>query len=55
MLTPEQHEKAERSEYNFDHADAFDWELACATLKKLKEGKSAKVYIIRQFHAPCVV
>ena len=45
VLTPEQHEQAERSEYNFDHADAFDWELACERLKKLKEGKNTKVNI----------
>ncbi|XP_057313417.1 uridine-cytidine kinase-like 1 isoform X2 [Hydractinia symbiolongicarpus] len=43
VLTPEQHKAAERAEYNFDHADAFDWELACSTLKKLKDGKSAKI------------
>lgn len=43
VLSHEQHEAAERNEYNFDHADAFDWELACQTLKKLKEGKNAKV------------
>ena len=48
VLTPEQHEQAERSEYNFDHADAFDWALACKTLRKLKEGKNAKVkYFVR--------
>lgn len=45
VLTPEQHEQAERSEYNFDHADAFDWTLACKTLRKLKNGKSAKIPI----------
>ena len=43
VLTPEQHACAERSEYNFDHPDAFDWELAKKTLQKLKEGKVAKV------------
>lgn len=45
VLTAEQHDQAERSEYNFDHPDAFDWELACITLKKLKEGKNAKIPI----------
>uniref|UniRef100_A0A7M5UYR2 Uridine kinase n=2 Tax=Clytia hemisphaerica TaxID=252671 RepID=A0A7M5UYR2_9CNID len=45
VLTPEQHEQAERAEYNFDHADAFDWALACKTLRKLKEGKNAKIPI----------
>ena len=43
VLTPEQHDQAEKSEYNFDHSDAFDWTLACKTLRKLKNGKSAKV------------
>ena len=27
VLTQEQHEAAEQNEYNFDHPDAFDFEL----------------------------
>ena len=50
VLTPEQHEQAEKSEYNFDHSDAFDWKLACKTLKNLKNGKSAKVIQNNMFH-----
>jgi len=45
VLSPEQHEEALRGEYNFDHPDAFEWDLAYSTLKKLKEGKSAKLPI----------
>ena len=29
--------------YNFDHPDAFDIELLCETLQRLKEGKSVEV------------
>jgi len=45
VLTPEQHEAANREEYNFDHPNAFDWKLACKCLKKLKEGRSAQIPI----------
>ncbi|XP_065668648.1 uridine-cytidine kinase-like 1 isoform X2 [Hydra vulgaris] len=45
VLSHEEHLLAEKSEYNFDHADAFDWKLACETLKKLKEGKSVQIPI----------
>ena len=45
VLTPEEQEAAARSEYNFDHPNAFDWKLACDTLRKLKEGKSAQIPI----------
>ena len=34
---------AEKNEYNFDHVDAFDFELCCETLKKLKQGKSVEI------------
>ena len=37
------HEQANRNEYNFDHPDAFDFELLVETLKKLKEGKHVEV------------
>ncbi|KAL9980499.1 hypothetical protein ACROYT_G009099 [Oculina patagonica] len=43
VLTPEQHKAALRNEYNFDHPDSFDADLAAKVLKKLKEGKSVQV------------
>ncbi|XP_050538474.1 uridine-cytidine kinase-like 1 isoform X2 [Daktulosphaira vitifoliae] len=45
VLTEEQHEKAARNEYNFDHPEAFDFELLTATLQRLKDGKKAEVPI----------
>ncbi|KAJ7391116.1 Uridine-cytidine kinase-like 1 [Desmophyllum pertusum] len=43
VLTPEQHKAALRNDYNFDHPDSFDADLAVNILKKLKEGKSVQV------------
>lgn len=43
MLNKEQQELAARNEYNFDHPDAFDFELLISVLRKLKKGKSIKV------------
>uniref|UniRef100_F6U8B5 Uridine-cytidine kinase n=1 Tax=Ciona intestinalis TaxID=7719 RepID=F6U8B5_CIOIN len=43
VLTHEQHETAERNEYNFDHVDAFDFDLCCETLRKLKQGRSVEI------------
>ena len=34
---------ASRNEYNFDHPEAFDFELLVTVLRKLKKGKSVKV------------
>lgn len=45
MLTAEQHEKAAQNEYNFDHPEAFDFELLTATLQRLKDGKKVEVPI----------
>ena len=45
MLTPEEKELAHRSEYNFDHPDAFDFELLFDTLRKLKRGRNVEVPI----------
>ncbi|XP_020623460.1 uridine-cytidine kinase-like 1 [Orbicella faveolata] len=45
VLTLEQHKAALRNEYNFDHPDSFDADLAASVLKKLKEGKSVQVPI----------
>lgn len=43
VLNKEQQEQAARNEYNFDHPDAFDFDLLISVLRKLKEGKSVKV------------
>ncbi|XP_069099349.1 uridine-cytidine kinase-like 1 isoform X1 [Pleurodeles waltl] len=43
VLTPEEQEIAARSDFNFDHPDAFDFDLVISTLKKLKQGKSVKI------------
>ncbi|KAF7657281.1 hypothetical protein LDENG_00029680 [Lucifuga dentata] len=43
VLNKEEQELAAKSEYNFDHPDAFDFELLVTILRKLKKGKSIKV------------
>ncbi|KAI5094342.1 uridine-cytidine kinase-like 1 isoform X1 [Silurus meridionalis] len=43
VLSKEEQELAARNEYNFDHPDAFDFELLITVLRKLKKGKSIKV------------
>ncbi|XP_039548768.1 uridine-cytidine kinase-like 1 isoform X1 [Pimephales promelas] len=43
VLSKEEQELAARNEYNFDHPDAFDFELVVTVLRKLKKGKSIKV------------
>ncbi|KAM9589680.1 uridine-cytidine kinase-like 1 isoform 3-T3 [Trichechus inunguis] len=45
VLTTQQQEQAARNNFNFDHPDAFDFDLIISTLKKLKQGKSVKVPI----------
>lgn len=45
MLNKEQHEEAAENEYNFDHPDAFDFDLVISTLKRLRVGKSVQVPI----------
>ncbi|MPC17321.1 Uridine-cytidine kinase-like 1 [Portunus trituberculatus] len=45
VLTEKHHEEAARNEYNFDHPDAFDFELVAKTLVRLKEGKKVEVPI----------
>ncbi|XP_050301159.1 uridine-cytidine kinase-like 1 isoform X1 [Anthonomus grandis grandis] len=45
VLSEKQHHVAEKNEYNFDHPDAFDWELLSITLQKLKEGRKVEVPI----------
>ncbi|KAM5217942.1 uridine-cytidine kinase-like 1 isoform 4-T4 [Hipposideros larvatus] len=43
VLTQQQQEQAALNNYNFDHPDAFDFDLIVSTLQKLKQGKSVKV------------
>ncbi|XP_028858693.1 uridine-cytidine kinase-like 1 isoform X1 [Denticeps clupeoides] len=43
VLSKDEQEQAARNEYNFDHPDAFDFELLVNILRKLKKGKSIKV------------
>ncbi|XP_012274268.1 uridine-cytidine kinase-like 1 [Orussus abietinus] len=45
VLNEKQHEMAAHNEYNFDHPDAFDFELLKSTLQRLKEGKKVEVPI----------
>ncbi|CAJ1077911.1 uridine-cytidine kinase-like 1 isoform X1 [Xyrichtys novacula] len=43
VLNKDEQELAAKNEYNFDHPDAFDFELLITVLRKLKKGKSVKV------------
>lgn len=43
VLNEKQHEMAANNEYNFDHPDAFDFDLLKATLERLKDGKKVEV------------
>ncbi|XP_028848615.1 uridine-cytidine kinase-like 1 isoform X4 [Denticeps clupeoides] len=43
VLSPEQQLLAASNDYNFDHPDAFDFDLLVHTLRKLKLGKSVKI------------
>jgi len=43
VLNEEQHKQAALNEYNFDHPDAFDFDLMVQTLQKMKEGKRVEV------------
>ena len=45
VLNEKQHELAALNEYNFDHPDAFDFELLLKTLQRLKEMKKVEVPI----------
>ncbi|GIY03369.1 uridine-cytidine kinase-like 1 [Caerostris extrusa] len=45
VLDETEHRKAKQNNYNFDHPDAFDFDLLIETLRKLKEGKSVDVPI----------
>ncbi|PAV76205.1 hypothetical protein WR25_21345 [Diploscapter pachys] len=43
VLDDEEHKQAEESNYNFDHPNAFDFDLLQETLARLREGKSCEV------------
>ncbi len=45
VLDEDQHALAEINEYNFDHPDAFDFDLLIDTMKRLSEGKKVEVPI----------
>lgn len=45
VLNEKQHEIADRNEYNFDHPDAFDFDLLVETLQRLREGRKVEVPI----------
>ncbi|XP_073931276.1 uridine-cytidine kinase-like 1 isoform X4 [Castor canadensis] len=45
VLTQQQQEQAAHNNFNFDHPDAFDFDLIISTLKKLKQGRSVQVPI----------
>lgn len=45
VLNEKQHEMAATNDYNFDHPDAFDFDLLNETLVRLKEGKKVEVPI----------
>jgi uridine kinase len=42
-LTKEQQELAHKSMYNFDHPDAFDFDLLLDTLQRLKKGEDVEI------------
>uniref|UniRef100_A0A4W3IPK0 Uridine-cytidine kinase n=1 Tax=Callorhinchus milii TaxID=7868 RepID=A0A4W3IPK0_CALMI len=43
VLKKEQQDLAASNDFNFDHPDAFDFDLIVSTLRKLKQGKSVKI------------
>ncbi|KAK3518976.1 hypothetical protein QTP70_016142, partial [Hemibagrus guttatus] len=43
ILSDEEQLLAASNDYNFDHPDAFDFDLLVYTLQKLKQGKSVKI------------
>lgn len=45
VLNEKQHNVAHHNEYNFDHPDAFDFDLLSETLQRLKEGRKVEVPI----------
>lgn len=45
VLNEKQHQLADNNEYNFDHPDAFDFDILLTTLHRLKEGRKVEVPI----------
>ncbi|KAF5299000.1 hypothetical protein FQA39_LY11632 [Lamprigera yunnana] len=45
VLNEKQHQLAHENEYNFDHPDAFDFDILISTLHRLKEGRKVEVPI----------
>lgn len=45
MLSEKQHQQAANNDYNFDHPDAFDFELLRKTIQRLKHFKNVQVPI----------
>ena len=45
VLTEKQHEQAAKNDYNFDHPDAFDFELLRKIIQRLKHFKNVEVPI----------
>ncbi|XP_035242953.1 uridine-cytidine kinase-like 1 isoform X6 [Anguilla anguilla] len=43
VLSPEEEALAASNDYNFDHPNAFDFDLLVQTIRKLKQGKSVKI------------
>lgn len=43
VLSEDAHRLAENNDYNFDHPDAFDFDLLTSTLARLKRGKRVEV------------
>ncbi|TSS48091.1 Uridine-cytidine kinase-like 1 [Bagarius yarrelli] len=43
VLSDDEQLLAASNDYNFDHPDAFDFDLLVSTLRKLKQGKSIKI------------
>lgn len=43
VLSDEQHLLASKHEYNFDHPQAFDFDLMCETVRRLRDGKNVEV------------
>lgn len=43
VLSEDSHKLAQNNDYNFDHPDAFDFDLLNSTLRRLKRGKRVEV------------
>jgi len=42
-LSPEEKQRAQNKDYNFDHPDSFDWELMHNVVQDLTDGKPVKI------------